>query len=231
MKAVIYKIAIFIVSVLIIIGACKKDEDNDSRLEFISAQGPEPGDFSNENPWISWTFNASGGSTVTYDLYIGETNEPDSLVADNVTENTYQLRGLSYSTTYFYKIVANTGGMAVESPVMSFTTRNMPDFMDAFTGKYSGKLIKRTSIEDGLFEDTTYYNRKTTVTRININTLLIDIEDLRKLDGIYVEDSVPNLFQNQDSSHFYFFKRDSIYCFIHTDSQISYHYYGRQVSH
>lgn len=214
---------------MVVMAACKKDEDD--KPEFISAQGPELVEFSNENPWISWDFDANGGS-LTYNLYIGEVNPPDSLVADNITETTFQLRGLNYSTTYYYKIVASDGdGNQVESPVMSFTTRKMPDFMDAFTGEYTGMLIVRTRTDNEFSEDTADFSHRADITRIDNNTLIMVIEDLPSSEGDYLQGSdIPNYFKSTDTTHFYFYERDSVYCYKQTDPGLSYRYYGRKIS-
>lgn len=213
---------------MILVAACKKDKHE--KPEFISAQGPELPEFANENPWISWNFNANGGS-ITYDLYIGIVNPPDSLVADNITETSYQLRGLKYSTTYYFRVVAfNSDGTQVESPVMSFTTRNMPDFIDAFTGKYTGMLTQL--MRNGQTLDSTIdFNYSATITRIDNNTLVFSFENMSILEGDYLEGSeIPNYFKTTDTTHFYFPEHDSVYCYRQAYPDRWYEYYGRKVS-
>jgi hypothetical protein len=66
------------------------------------------------------------GDTVTYDVYFG-TSTPSPLVSNDQSATTYDPGTLSYSTTYYWKIVATDNhGASAEGPVWDFTTQSAP---------------------------------------------------------------------------------------------------------
>ena len=70
------------------------------------------------SPTLSW---AASSNTDSYDVYFGTSSSPPNV--GNVTGTSYPVSGLSYSTTYYWKIVAkNNCGNSTPGPVWSFTT-------------------------------------------------------------------------------------------------------------
>ena len=76
---------------------------------------------------LSWSCSDPDGDSLTYDVYFGTNSTPDSdePVSNNQTGTTYDPGTLSYSTTYYWKIVAHDGnGGTTEGSVWSFTTQS-----------------------------------------------------------------------------------------------------------
>ena len=70
------------------------------------------------NPTLSWT---NGSNTDQTDLYFGTNNPPTQKVLSDVTSTSYQPNTLTYSTTYFWKIVNENTVGNTEGPIWSFT--------------------------------------------------------------------------------------------------------------
>lgn len=73
---------------------------------------------------LSWSGgDPDAGDTVTYDVYFG-TSTPPPLVSDDQSATTYD-PALSYTTTYYWKIVATDNhGASAEGPLWDFTTES-----------------------------------------------------------------------------------------------------------
>lgn len=74
---------------------------------------------------LSW--QTAGGAT-QYDIYLGTTNPPTTLVSSNQTDTTYTYSGLSNNQQYYWKVVAENGNgstNATGSP-WAFTTIPLP---------------------------------------------------------------------------------------------------------
>ncbi|MFC1725382.1 hypothetical protein ACFL4T_07120 [candidate division KSB1 bacterium] len=122
---------------------------------FTTQEEPAPYEPSNPNPAdastgisissdLSWTGGGPSGTTVTYDIYFGTTNPPSLVQSDNSSVS-YDPGNLSYSTTYYWKIVAknDAAGLSTPGSVWSFITGaepvpyepSDPTPADASTGK------------------------------------------------------------------------------------------------
>jgi hypothetical protein len=63
------------------------------------------------------------GDTVTYDLYF-DTQTPPNIWKHDLTENCYDVTGMSYLKKYYWKIVAkDNNGATTEGPIWTFTTK------------------------------------------------------------------------------------------------------------
>ena len=72
---------------------------------------------------LSWTCSDPDGDAVTYDVYFGTTSEP-VLVAEDLTDPSYDPGTLLENTTYYWKVIAQDSYAAfTEGPVWSFTTQ------------------------------------------------------------------------------------------------------------
>jgi glutaredoxin len=80
------------------------------------------------NADMSWTGGGfPPGLTITYDVYFGTTSSPLKL-SSNQSATTYNPGTLSYSTMYYWKIVAwDQNGNSKEGPLWHFTTINTPN--------------------------------------------------------------------------------------------------------
>jgi len=76
---------------------------------------------------LSWSGgDPDVGDTVTYDVYFG-TSTPPPLVSNDQSATTYDPGTLSYSTTYYWKIVATDNhGASAEGPIWDFTSQSAP---------------------------------------------------------------------------------------------------------
>ena len=91
----------------------------------LPAQNPVPTNAAtNVNRVITMSWAAGGGTTDAYYLYFGTDNPPTNIVnGTSQTATTYHPAALSYSTTYYWKVVPyNQFGNAVNCPTWSFTT-------------------------------------------------------------------------------------------------------------
>jgi hypothetical protein len=76
---------------------------------------------------LSWSGDDPDGDPLTYDVYFGTDPTPDAgeLVSSGQTATSYNPGTLSYSTTYYWKIVAHDNkGATTEGPIWSFTTES-----------------------------------------------------------------------------------------------------------
>lgn len=77
------------------------------------------------NQTLSWTCSDPDGDPLTYDVYFGTTANP-ALVAEGISENTYNPGTLNYYTEYFWKIVAHDDhNNSTTGPVWNFTTTQL----------------------------------------------------------------------------------------------------------
>ena len=77
----------------------------------------------------SWSCNNHENVALTYDIYIKEeeSEEEETLLASNLTTETYQITGLEYSTTYIWRVVVkNEAGLEMSSDLWEFTTMFSP---------------------------------------------------------------------------------------------------------
>ena len=94
------------------------------------------------NADLSWTCSDPNGDSLTYDVYFGEGSSPPK-VTSNISGSTYDPGPLSYSTLYYWKIVAwDSHGASTAGPLWHFTTHinnppntpNNPDPSNGATG-------------------------------------------------------------------------------------------------
>lgn len=86
---------------------------------------------------LSWNGSDPEGDALTYDVYLGKTAVPTTIVATGISDTTFAVSTpVTTSAKYYWKIVAHDpyGGVA-ESPVWNFTVTS--DVLTAFTGDYN----------------------------------------------------------------------------------------------
>lgn len=72
---------------------------------------------------LVWSGSDPENDVLTYTIYFGTNHEPTNIIAEDITQTSYQLKNLlNYNTTYYWKVVANDGEFDTESEVWSFTT-------------------------------------------------------------------------------------------------------------
>ncbi|UCD14469.1 MAG: hypothetical protein JSW60_03370 [Thermoplasmatales archaeon] len=92
---------------------------------------PSPGDGATNidiNADLSWTCSDPDDDTLIYDVYFeADDSSPDELVSLDQSGTTYEPGMLNYSTTYYWKIIAeDTIGESTEGSIWSFTTEAPP---------------------------------------------------------------------------------------------------------
>ena len=81
---------------------------------------------------LSWDCSDPDGDSLTYDVYFGTSSNPTTKVATNQRNETFESSGLSYGTTYYWKVVAkDVEGETTEGPVWQFTTNTVNTKPDA----------------------------------------------------------------------------------------------------
>ncbi len=74
---------------------------------------------------LSWTCSDPDGDPVTYDIYFGTTNPPTTKVSSSQSGTTYDPGTMSYSTPYYWQIIAwDNYGLSTAGPIWSFTTQS-----------------------------------------------------------------------------------------------------------
>jgi hypothetical protein len=86
---------------------------------------PNPANGSTNQPvnlTLNWTCTDPDGDPLTYDIYLGNNNNPP-LIAPNQSNNIFNLGALNYNTTYYWKIVAKDNqGHSTSGTVWDFKT-------------------------------------------------------------------------------------------------------------
>ncbi len=85
---------------------------------------------------LKWVDSDPDGDALTYSLYFGTTSTPPLRVS-NLTTNSYTVKGLSPSTTYYWKITASDGIKSTSGQVWSFKTKTITP---SGTGTVSGRV-------------------------------------------------------------------------------------------
>ncbi|MDP4267065.1 MAG: fibronectin type III domain-containing protein [Bacteroidota bacterium] len=110
----------------IILSGCSKSSSSYTPSE---PSGPTPGNGAKNiavnTSSISWaTSSDPNGSSITYDVYFGTSSSP-SIRVSNTSSTSYSISGLTFNTTYYWKVVAkNSSGYSSTGPLWSFTTDN-----------------------------------------------------------------------------------------------------------
>jgi len=74
---------------------------------------------------LSWDCSDPDGDTVTYDVYFGTSSNPTTKESAGSSSKAISKSGLSYNTTYYWKVIAkDSKGATTEGPVWRFTTQS-----------------------------------------------------------------------------------------------------------
>ncbi len=88
---------------------------------------PYPGALAGQlNIELSWKGGDPDGDEVFYDVYLDTLLPPKQQVSQGIKDSSHIQAGLKPGTRYYWKIVANDGNVATESPTWSFTTLEAP---------------------------------------------------------------------------------------------------------
>lgn len=142
---------------------------------------------------FTWQNAIAGETPSGYTFNIGLSSPPDD-VSFNATSPNLTLSGLSYSTTYYWQIMAyNVGGNAVGSSIWSFTTEADPSlsteelYLELFSG-YPNPVknivqIKTNDIIDAISITNQLGQRVMDIKKTGITNNSVDLSNLAK--GMY----------------------------------------------
>ena len=71
-----------------------------------------------------WFAGSDDYSNLTFDVYLGSSSNPTTLVADDITNLSYKPTSFENQTLYFLKIVATDSSGSKTSSIMNFTYHN-----------------------------------------------------------------------------------------------------------
>jgi len=102
----------------------------------------------NNNGIFSWTSENANHLSITYNLYVGKSTEPE-LIKSDIIDNQYQMSkcSLDYNTYYYWKAAAKDNvGQVVYSDTQSFitdmlTTPSQPEYI-TITAQSTGNLLE-----------------------------------------------------------------------------------------
>jgi Tol biopolymer transport system component len=143
MRAPILNKLILAASILAMLAACSKLEKVIAPAGPNVPSNPSPADGDAIPPdtldiELSWTCVDPDGDPITYDIYFDTSAVP--AVYDTLIDTTaYEISGLFYNRTYYWKVVAtDSTGMVTEGPVWSFSVSWPPGGMIAFNSDRDG---------------------------------------------------------------------------------------------
>lgn len=124
-------------------------------------QYPANGDIAFTTTLLSWSSN--GGMPTYYDVYLDTVNPPQTLVSSHQTLKTYKATDLSYSSTYYWKVIPyNELGPANNCPIWSFTTPTATQLAESFErsfppyGWMANEWFNSSDAKDGNYSAFTY---------------------------------------------------------------------------
>lgn len=117
------RIKVLIYVILLAFSACTfKEDTNPVTSDPKVPNSPTPASGSNNQP-LALTLGWKAEGAEEFDVYFDTQNPPTKLVAANLSRTNFSVVGLSYNTTYFWKVVAKNGGsVTTQSSVWSFST-------------------------------------------------------------------------------------------------------------
>jgi hypothetical protein len=75
---------------------------------------------------FSWSATDPEGDPITYNFWFGKSEQSLELKGENLTTNSFQVTSLEKGTKYYWRVVAKDNqANATESPILSFTTKNV----------------------------------------------------------------------------------------------------------
>lgn len=130
------------------------DDDDNTVSPGGDFSDPTPNDGDTEigvDTTLSWQYSDSTNKDVTYDLYLYAANAPaQKKVLEDTTDMAYRVKDLSYSTTYFWYVIAKEDDQKVAiSDVWSFTTVDQPDNRLVYARQSSGSYEVYSAGLDG----------------------------------------------------------------------------------
>jgi hypothetical protein len=150
------------------------------------------------DPLLKWTAPVSSESATGYRVYLGTDPNPGSLVY-NGPNLTFQTSGLSYNTTYYWKVVPyNSDGDAVNVPVWSFKTVRATQLAESFEADYFPPTSWSMDIGWNYYAGNSYHGNQsvrlyTSTTQSKLITPLLEISTGDKLE--YFEITASSAYQ------------------------------------
>ncbi|WP_103071890.1 carboxypeptidase regulatory-like domain-containing protein [Aquimarina sediminis] len=99
---------------------------------------------------LIWTASDPDEDNLTYKVSLRNENSADVEVFEDVTDTTYTVSGLSYSTKYFWQVIASDGiNPEVNSAIFAFKTAGPPNNRIVFTKLVGDNSVIYSSDESG----------------------------------------------------------------------------------
>jgi len=127
-KAKSPRLLLALVATLLVVIACGEDKDPVQPTNYAPSapSGPTPANAATDqalSPQLTWQCSDPDGDPLQYDVFFGTTADPTTMVDSNLTTAACNQSGLSFSTTYYWKVRARDDhSHSTTGPVWSFTT-------------------------------------------------------------------------------------------------------------
>lgn len=131
-----YYLPVFVAGLLaLMLFSCTKRKPEEIDYAPNSPYNPYPPDSSTNidhitiDVTLSWTAtDPNSGDVLTYALYFDTLNPPDTKIISGLSSPRYFMTGLSYNTTYYWKLyITDDKGVITSGPVWQFTTLPHPN--------------------------------------------------------------------------------------------------------
>ncbi len=77
---------------------------------------------------LSWTAtDPNAEDSLVYDVILYESNDDESWLIENISENFVEVEGLNFNTVYYWQVTASDPYVSVQSELLSFRTIPLPD--------------------------------------------------------------------------------------------------------
>ena len=127
-----YRFFSVLVLSMLIISSCSKKTTSGSATSshnFIKLTNPASGESGvSQNDFFKWESDYTGKGNISYNIYLGKTANSLVMYANNITAESYPIKGITSGTVFYWKV-----GLVVDSKIKgyseteTFTTNYMPN--------------------------------------------------------------------------------------------------------
>ncbi len=113
---------IFLFAIAFIFTSCSLNSSSGDQENLNGFSNPHPANYATGQP-LSLTLSWDDPGYTKYDVYLSKYTPPGIIIARGITEKNYTVSGLSYESTYFWKVVGfDNNGNSYVSPIWQFST-------------------------------------------------------------------------------------------------------------
>jgi len=130
-----------------------KDDSNNTEPSSLMLISPSDSSSNNEiNLTFEWSATDVDEDPLTYSLEIRDGDTSEIVMYNDISETTYTINNLKYSTNYFWQVTVSDGfNPDVLSEVQSFTTKGVPSGLVLFVRNVNGNDVIYSA--EGLIEN------------------------------------------------------------------------------